>query len=342
MLLAGFTGKEKYVELEGYLNGRSSASFTAGSNNVVETLQAGTRGEILEYKKLPSGNYGLRIKVLNGNNANNVLWVYHKVSDSDLALYEQVPQGWGQGRSVASVEKARGVQTTRETQARSDSSRQAVDLINQSNKNLRTAGEPACVNCSIAPVAGQRSLLRPPTTRGMSKACSNLMNSDGALGPQGQSVFSIMAESKYVNYFTAPYALGNFCPKFNTLSKSQKLHAWTWFWTALAKEESSCNVTQRHGTTYRDKAGNLRILNPREGYGLWALERDRNVRSWRGAACSDISTAAGQARCSIDIMMKTQLSKGRTAGVNSMSYWGPVRRGNSQLMPHMRRLSLCF
>ncbi|WP_413943231.1 hypothetical protein [Bdellovibrio sp. HCB-162] len=342
MLLAGFTGKEKYVELESYLNGRTSASFTASSNNIAETLQAGTRGEILEYKKLPSGNYGLRIKVLNGNHANSIFWVYHKLSDSDLALYETVPQGWGKSRAVASVEKARGVQTTRDTQARTDSGRTAVELIGQSNKSLKTAGEPACVNCSISPVAGQRSLLRPPTSRGMSKACSNLMNAEGELGSQGQSVFSIMAEPKYAGYFTANNALGSFCPKFNTLSKSQKLHAWTWFWTALAKEESSCNLTQKHGTTYRDKAGNLRVLNPREGYGMWALERDRNVRAWRGAACNNIATAEGQARCSIDIMMQTQLSKGRTAGVNSMSYWGPVRRGNTQLMPHMRRLSLCF
>ena len=335
------------MELEGFLNGRSSASFTANDRNIIETLSKGTRGEILEYKRLPSGNYGLKIRVVSGGNNGGVYWIYHRLANSDLALYEQVPPAWGahSARSVASVEKAKGVETVREVQGREASARYAektVALINKTNSDVRSAGQPGCVNCSISPTAGQGNILRPAKTRGMSNACSNLMNGNGQLGPYGQSVFSIMAEPRYAAYFTASNALGQFCPKFNQLTASQKLTAWTWFWTALAKEESSCNLTQRHGTTYRDRNGNLRVLNPREGYGLWALERDRNVRRWRGAACNDISTAAGQARCSIDIMKSTQLAKGRTAGINSMSYWGPVRRGQSQLMPHMRRLTLCF
>lgn len=221
----------------------------------------------------------------------------------------------------------------------SHESSRTLELINESNQRLQPA--ESCRDCTTQISSRSESLLRPGS-RSMAKACSQLMDAQGDLGPSGQSLFSIMAEPPYREMYTRPDALGSFCPNFNQLTDKEKLLAWTWFWTALAKEESSCNPTQKHGTTYRDKQGQIRVLNPREGYGLWALERDRNVRRWRGQACSNIGTVEGQARCSIDIMMKTQLNKGRTAGVNSMSYWGPVRRGHSQIMPHMRRLSLCF
>lgn len=338
------------MELEGYLNGRSSSSFTSSDQNVAAVLDKGTRGEILEYKKLQSGNYGLRIKVLSGTNKGQYFWVYHRVNDSDLALYETAPQDWSQGsRATASVEKARGVETTRDVQglrprpaAPSYSSvKSAFSAIEQSNNRLSEKRQETCATCSL-PAAGQSSIVRKATSRGMSRTCSNLMSSQGELGSQGQSVFSIMAEAQYASYFTARNALGNFCPKFNTLTNTQKLQAWTWFWTALAMEEASCEVTKVHGTTYVDRKGNVRILNPREGYGMWALERDRNIRRGRGAACDNIANASGQARCAIDIMTKRQLSRGRTASSDSGSYWGPIRRGNSQIMPHMRRLTLCF
>lgn len=350
--LAGFSGKEKFVELDGYLNGRSSASFTARDRNILRVLNKGTRGEILEYKKLPSGNYGLKIRAINGAHAGGTFWVYHKTKNSDLTLFESVPNSWGvaNSRAVSSVESAKGVETKRETQSRaeqpagnlsSNSPARALELIEKSNGQVQRAGEASCYNCTTAPTTSQRTILRS-SGRQLPKACAALMDNSGQLGANGQSVFNIMAESKYQRYFTANNSLGQFCPKFNQLNNQDKLLAWTWFWTALASEESSCNPTITHATHYRDRSGRVRVLNPVEGYGLWAMEKDRNVRRWRGAACSDISTVAKQARCSIDIMTSTQLAKGRTAGINNMSYWGPVRRGNTQIIPHMRRLSLCF
>ena len=352
-LLVGFSGKEKFVELDGYLNGRSSASFTARDRNILKVLNKGTRGEILEYKKLPSGNYGLKIKAINGTSAGGTFWVYHNVKNSDLALFESVPSSWGvaNSRAVSSVERAKGVETKRETQARTEqpagnlssaSPARAIELIGKSNAQVQRAGESTCNNCTTAPpTAGQRAIVRS-SGKQMPRACSALMDNSGQLGPHGQSIYSIMAESQYQRHFTANNSLGQFCPKFNQLNNQDKLIAWTWFWTALASEESGCNPTITHATHYRDRSGRVKVLNPVEGYGLWAMEKDRNVRRWRGAACSDIGTVAKQARCSIDIMASTQLTKGRTAGINNMSYWGPVRRGNSQIIPHMRRLSLCF
>lgn len=334
LFLAGFTGKEKYVELEKTTPGRYSSEFPENGaklslSNVVGQLAARTHGEILEVKKLSSGNYGLRLRIMNGAEKNSTLWVYYPANSPDIAFY-------GADKKLLTKQPA-----TQQPHVETKAVRDTVQTITRSNKVVKSVGTPPCVECSVAPVAGVAVILRKGT-RGMSKACSSLMNSQGVLGSTGQSIYSILSEPQYARYYTARNSLGGFCPKFNQLSNAQKLTAWTWFWTSLAQEESNCNPTLVHGTTYRDRHGRIRVLNPTEGYGLWAMEKDRNLRRSRGAACNNIGTAAGQARCSIDIMVKTQLARGLTAGVNQSSYWGPVRRGNSQLMPHMRRLNLCF
>lgn len=217
----------------------------------------------------------------------------------------------------------------------------AIESINIAHRVIVTAPR-SCAECDIAGVAGRELTIRAPKSRQMAPQCSMLMNSKGQLGSGGRSLFAIMSEEKYVRAYTEPNALGSYCPNFNNLSKTEKLQAWTWFWTALAQEEASCNSTKHHGRT-GVKNGKTIILNPTEGYGLWALERDRNMRLARGKACSLIGSVEGQARCSIDIMMKTKLAKGASASKAS-GYWGPVIRESRdhQIMPHMRRFSLCF
>lgn len=368
-LLVGFTGKEKYVELTSFLNGRSGANFSA-NDNIITGLIKGTQGEIVSRKQFNSGNWGYEIKVLEGPlKGKGTYWVYHNIKNSDLKLYETKPTNENPTpKETTATATARAVETVRDTAAvpsksnkadakkaapatktveekrsdiiRPNDSQSVVNAINKANQSVGTIGT-VCTTC-LTPKAANEALLTPPKQRGMSQACSSFMNSQGDIGPDGQTVFNIMASEQYVKQFTASNALGAFCPKFNTLTDTQKLQAWTWFWTSLAMEESSCNPDKAHGTTYRDKAGNIRVLNPREGYGLWAMERDRNVRAWRGDACKNISTVYGQAMCSIDIMSKTQLQKGRTAKVKSGGYWGPVHRSETQLMPHMKRMRQCF
>lgn len=356
MLLSGFTGKEKYVELDGTVNGRATQSFTANDQNIRSVLPKGTRGEILETKLLPSGNYGLRIRVLNGEAKNESLWVYHKLNDSSLVLYENLPSQWNTTtpRVTASIEEAKSVKTLREviadTQLRNQGlstapkmkAQNALNLIVASNSKLQSSTSSTyCATCTSASTGLDLPPLRPGKKK-MARACSDMMNAQGELGPDGQSILAVMSEPQYAKHFTADNALGNLCPNFNNLDDSEKLKAWTWFWTTLAMEEASCNPKQEHATTFIDKEGNTRILNPREGYGLWALERDRNIRSWRGEACDNIGTTEKQARCAIDIMTTTQLARNKTAVDTKNSYWGPVRRGHSQMLPHMRRLRLCF
>lgn len=221
---------------------------------------------------------------------------------------------------------------------------EVTDLIEQSNSKVKRISDVPCINCSFLsqPFVGIESIIRKTKVKiKLANSCSKIMNTNGDLGPIGQSIFSIMSEDKYRRYFTARNSMGSFCPNFNNLTDEEKLMAYTWFWTGLAQNESSCTVNKKHGTTYRDRQGRIHVLNPRQGYGLWAMEKDPNVRRYRGKACKKISTAAGQARCAIDIMVKTQLKKGRSA-VSNRSYWGPVRKGQTKILPHMRRLRLCF
>ena len=92
--LAGFSGAEKYVELDAYLKGRSSASFHDHSNNIEIYLNKGTRGEILQTQKLPSGNYGFYIQVQNGPNKGEKVWIYHDRKNPILELFETPPTKW--------------------------------------------------------------------------------------------------------------------------------------------------------------------------------------------------------------------------------------------------------
>ncbi|MFM6929135.1 MAG: hypothetical protein ACKOX6_11765 [Bdellovibrio sp.] len=377
LLLSGFTGKEKYIELEGLANGRSSANFKR-SGNVLTTLPRGTHGEIMKATKLRSGNYGIKIKILNGPNAGRTMWVYHRMNgNSTLALYKKIPSNWDSSSQTEAKSETRPeprseekqnrtndptravatltIRETRtaidnqdttatETPAARESSTQneeiselsALSAIDDTNKRLRNekADNEECADCAIT-ASGRRSLLRPGH-RAMAPACNALMNSQGQIGPSGQIVYDVLNSPNNRSAYTKRNALGSFCPNFNQLSDSDKLIAWTWFWTALAREESACDPYIVHAT----RSGG-RIINPRVGYGLWAMEQSSNIRRGRGPECSDISTIKGQARCAIEIMKDTQLDNGETAH-DGGSYWGPIRRAHRQIIPHMKRLTLCF
>jgi hypothetical protein len=252
--------------------------------------------------------------------------------------------GLGTARKASSVpsgtEGSSGGSASHKT-SKSTDAEAVIGLINDS-QGVANQSTETCQACALAATAAESIKIKPPTSRAMAPRCSMLVDKNGQLGSGGRSLVNIMSEPKYEKYYTQSNALGSYCPKFNDLSHHEKLMAWAWFWTALAQEEASCNVSAHHGTSYT-RNGKAIVLNPREGYGLWAMERDRNVRRSRGAACSNIGTVEGQARCSIDIMMKRQLSIGETAS-GKIGYWGPIRREykDHQLMPHMKRFNLCF
>lgn len=213
---------------------------------------------------------------------------------------------------------------------------------------LNSAAAQANPPSVSAPAAAQASApatpptILPPTTRRMNPRCANIMDTNGNLGAWGEAIKKVLSEEPYNRSFAANNALGSFCPKFNSLSRERRIQAQIWFWTALAQEESGCNPNKEHGQWYTDAQGVKRRLNPTTGWGLWAMEKSANLRRTRGPACYDIGSVEGQARCSIDIMQKVHYDNGRATSVSRGSYWGPIHRGSSQLMPHMRRFQECF
>lgn len=194
---------------------------------------------------------------------------------------------------------------------------------------------------SVQLTAGQELLLKLKERKKQPMACYKFVDSKNQLGMTGKIILDILSRPEYKNYYTKNDSLKAYCPKFNSLEESEKLLAWTWFWSVLAKEEATCNEKINHPTHYRDKKGRKRVLNPTVGYGLWALEKDRNKRRWRGAACENIGSVEGQARCAIDIMVKTQFMRGRNVSYSG-SYWGPVRRAEKQIIPGMKGLESCY
>ncbi|KYG66654.1 hypothetical protein AZI86_06305 [Bdellovibrio bacteriovorus] len=374
MFLAAFSGQEKFVELEGYLNARSSAAFRKIDTNVKAVLATGTRGEILEKKKLRSGNYGLKVRVMSGPYTGKSYWVYYNVSNPDLALYDAPPQTWDQiTPEKTTIDQAAGAETLRpikgiddtdkaselayqETKPKENNdARDAIDAITygqqQVNRVPVPSKRPECTECSQnienVPVPASEEQLADaligPSAKQMSPRCATFINRDGEFGKLGRAAMKIMSEPRYKNAFTKSNALGKFCPNFNTFTESEKLQAWTWFWASLANEETQC-VQEIEHPMYVYKRGRRIKINNELGWGMFAAEKSAaNRAARRGDACKVIfGSGEGQLRCAIDTMKDTTLDDGHTASGDKGSYWGPVRRGNTQIMPHMKRFKACF
>ncbi len=356
-LLSGFTGQEEYVELKGMLNGRSSGSFSRSDSNILTTLTRGTRGEILETKRLRSGSFGIKIRVLNGRSQGEEMWVYHREGASDLTLYSDMPDKWNDSNKTTKVSSAKSARTETEKTAVVDPdsakrktirAHQAIESINKANKEVKSSN---CTNCSVAAAAptteGHRSLIRPErrryskkgkalSLRTISPGCQRIMSTQGKPGPLGNYLIKLMSRPGYKQIYTASDSMGPMCPRFNSLSDSDKLLAQTWLWTALGREESTnCDPTTEHSETYVDRNGNVRELNPDIGIGIWTMEKSAAVRRENGrnmVECREVRTAEGQARCAVSIR------------ANGNKYWGPLRgkRVQRQMMPHMERFRPCF
>lgn len=91
ILLLAFKADD-IVELESALNARTSMNFNRDAGNIRTTLSKGTSGRISEYKKLPSGNYGLKLKILNGPFKDQSYWVYYNNNGPALKLLDDKSQ----------------------------------------------------------------------------------------------------------------------------------------------------------------------------------------------------------------------------------------------------------
>ncbi len=119
----------------GGLNARSSLSFR-GTRNILTTVPKGTTGEILERWKLPSGNFGIKLKIQTVGSAGTSLregeeiWVYYH-KDTDL-------------RRVAVVDDA-GV----ELEIDDPAGQWAVALSTFKTRRQETTAAAPCTDCGI-------------------------------------------------------------------------------------------------------------------------------------------------------------------------------------------------
>lgn len=111
------------VELESYLNARSSAQFLKTSGNIKTQLSAGTKGEVLESKKMNSGNYGIKMKVNSGAHRGESYWLYYNLKDPKMKLFdsqrreqktEQITQEKLQIKSAELTEDQTGIRAPEE------------------------------------------------------------------------------------------------------------------------------------------------------------------------------------------------------------------------------------
>ncbi|MDD4976452.1 MAG: tetratricopeptide repeat protein [Bacteriovorax sp.] len=98
------------VELEHFLSARTSANFTSSAKNIVDQLKIGTRGKISEIKKMPSGNYALKLLLSNGIYKGEAYWVYYTVNNPTIKIYSQNDQEMG----TSDIKKAQQAQLTQD------------------------------------------------------------------------------------------------------------------------------------------------------------------------------------------------------------------------------------
>lgn len=84
--LFGFKTSDE-VELDAYLNARTSPVFYKYTKNVKTTLNPGTKGKVVEVTKtFPTGNQGIKIQISSGPRAGQSYWVYYNKKKPALKL----------------------------------------------------------------------------------------------------------------------------------------------------------------------------------------------------------------------------------------------------------------
>ena len=153
VMTLGFTGKEKYVELDGTMNGRGSAKFVQSANNIEFVLNKNTKAEILKSQKMPSGNFAFQVKIVSGPYANKTTWVYYNSAEPTLKLYENCPSSWIQkglsNCSAAQTPERATHAITREVTS-SNKVPQEIQVVASPPLKAEAQAAPPCFNCSPA------------------------------------------------------------------------------------------------------------------------------------------------------------------------------------------------
>jgi hypothetical protein len=88
--LSAFTNPPKEgdtIELSTWLNLRSSAQFRQSDNNRIRVLAPKTKLQVLQVKKLPSGNFALKVNT--GLENESASWIYFNAANPSVSVYNQ-------------------------------------------------------------------------------------------------------------------------------------------------------------------------------------------------------------------------------------------------------------
>ena len=162
------------VELEAWLNARSSASFRKIDRNVQRTLKPGTKGRIAKsshIKRFATGNYGICLTLENSENS-PCSWVYYRVRQPNMKLLNRAQEVTRQPESASAAvvvtptrvvidEWPAGESPYMQNQSPanhgmdSDFFSQVVDGFNRWNNGGRQFGadtSPVCTDCENKPL----------------------------------------------------------------------------------------------------------------------------------------------------------------------------------------------
>lgn len=93
VLLLAFSEQDRFMELYRFANGRAGAKFRSSDDNIIGGLKSGTQGEILErvFFKDTTQNWGLKIRVLGGENKDHEFWVYFTHENPNMKFFKDNP-----------------------------------------------------------------------------------------------------------------------------------------------------------------------------------------------------------------------------------------------------------
>lgn len=140
----GFTGSEKFITLNQYMNARASSSFTQDRSNVKFVISPGTNAEIIGHRKFFSGNYGLRVRLTSGSRAGEVVWVYYNMESPTMNLSHRNP-------GAATAAETTAPTPASETPPREVASTEAQTVATSAD----SCANGACVSISGASELGQ-------------------------------------------------------------------------------------------------------------------------------------------------------------------------------------------
>ncbi|MBY0412738.1 MAG: hypothetical protein K2Q18_01165, partial [Bdellovibrionales bacterium] len=77
------------IELDAFLNARTSPIFSKDAKNFKITLPPKTKGSVLELKKFSSGNAGIKIKISEGPRVGQSYWVYYNKNQPQIKVLDK-------------------------------------------------------------------------------------------------------------------------------------------------------------------------------------------------------------------------------------------------------------